>query len=137
MVGRVRAQIGTMLYQVEFSGKSYIAEIKNISSGSIEVGSSVYVKVVSKTGQKALLEVVEPEFLCLDSPSDLHIARMAISAGWPDDLESRLLVRVLVLRRMPLRSDIALKVYRKLKSIDKPTVIDAEQILIGFLSSDE
>ena len=97
-------------------------------------GDPVYVKVVAKSGNKAMLEIVEPEYPHIDSPSSKDIAKLAASAGWPPDDAAHALVAALVARRLPLRSELADRLYRRLKSMDHTDPAAAEKLLVESLA---
>lgn len=133
VAGRIIAKLSDRLFKIELSGKFYTAELASRDRDPFAPGDRVYVRVKSKSGAKAFLEIVEPDFPNIESPDADDISRLARSAGWPADDAAHALVAALVARRMPLRSDMAEEVYRNLKTCDHPTPKDAEGLLIDFL----
>lgn len=135
IAGRIVKQISARFYQIDLSGRIYSAEMAAQNGAPYSPGDTVYVRVTAKSGAKAILQIVEPDFPRLDSPSDEDLSKLARAAGWPDDAAARTLVAVLVSRRLPLKSDLAGALYQHLKSIDPPTVGEAEKFLIDFFQS--
>ena len=135
VAGRIVSQMNPTLYRIDLSGRFYTAEMPSATARkSFSPGDPVYVKVVAKSGNKAMLEIVEPEYPDIDSPSEADISKLAKAAGWPDDPASRCLVAALVARRLPLKSELADMLYRHLKSIPGPAPQDAENFLIRHLA---
>ncbi len=117
------------VYRIELSGKFYTAELAAKGRAPFSPGDRVYVRVMSKSGARAYLEIVEPDYPNIESPGPRDLSRLATSAGWPDDDASRSLVAALVARRLPLRSEPAGRIYLQLKSMDHPTAEDAGRLL--------
>lgn len=135
VAGRVVRRIAARLYQIDLSGRFYTAEMGTPEEKDLSPGDTVYVRVTAKSGSRAILEIVDPEFPDIQSPSHQDLLKLAQAAGWPKDEAGVSLVAALVARRMPLRSDMADSLYRHLKSLDAPTVQDAEKFLIDFFQS--
>lgn len=123
------SRISNRLYQIDLSGRFYTAELSLQRDRSLSVGDPVFVRVVEKSGNKAMLEIVEPEFTHIDSPGPADISRLAVAAGWPEDAAGLALVEVLVERRLPLKSEMAMTLYQHLKSLPHPDTAAAR----GFL----
>ncbi|MBI4178972.1 hypothetical protein HY522_06105 [bacterium] len=131
--GRIIARLSNALYRIDLSGRHYVAEVSTARRGQLKdfaPGDPVMVRVVEKQGSRAVLEIEEPDFPDIRSPSEADLSRLAQSAGWPDDAAARALVAVLVARRLPLRSDQADQIYRKLKALPEPTRRAAELLLV-------
>ena len=131
--GRVVSRLNAALYQIDLSGRLYTAEISSEKHRkAFAPGDPVTVKVVSKRGVKAVLQIVEPEYPDIGSPTHSDLSKLARAAGWPETAAAVALVSALVSRRLPLRSELADTLYLRLKSMELPTVADAEKLLIDF-----
>lgn len=130
VAGRIVRRISATLYKIDLSGRHYTAEVSTEKHPApFSAGDAVMVRVVEKLGNKAVLEIVDPDFPDVTTPGAADIEKLARSAGWPADAAALALVSALVERRLPLRSAEADGVYRKLKAMDNPTKEDAAEFL--------
>lgn len=133
IAGRMVRQLSPGFYQIDLSGRMFTAEVSSAGGRKpFSTGDTVYVRVTAKSGTKALLQIVEPDFPDIVSPKREDFLKLARAAGWPEDEAGVALVAALVSRRLPLRSDLATQLYRHLKSIPAPTAESAEKFLIDF-----
>ena len=132
MSGRIVSRLGPELFRIDLSGRFYTAELSAGHGRDLAPGDPVFVCVVSKSGNKAFLEIVDSKITRIDSPRAEDLERLANAAGRPGDPAAIAMVEALVERRLPLRSDYSDRLYRHLKTMDIPTAAAARQFLIDF-----
>ncbi|OGH56220.1 MAG: hypothetical protein A3G34_13410 [Candidatus Lindowbacteria bacterium RIFCSPLOWO2_12_FULL_62_27] len=134
VAGRIVKQLSPRYYQIDLSGRMYTAEMAAQKTGDpYGPGDTVYVRVMAKSGGKALLQIVFPDFPDVVSPKREDFVKLAHAAGWPEDEAALSMVAALVARRLPLRSEIAESLYRRLKAQPAPTPDLAGTLLIDIL----